>query len=239
VTIEPVEIERSLTAAEVATAAGGGVAGTGFWKAVAALKRRPDLVERHADRVAEIDRSAFENWAFYTMPVIPGTVLMIVATLAGAAAVGMAYFIDGEVVATLVFYAGVGVLLVSTHGLAHLLVGRAAGMEFTHWFIGTVGRPQPGVKVDYATYLRSPAASRAWMHASGAIVTKLVPFALTGAAVAAELPAWAVWGLVAIGVVSVVADVLWSTKASDWKKYAREMRFAQEPPSGSGIDPSV
>ena len=64
------------------------------------------------------------------------------------------------------------------------------------------------------------------MHASGAVVTKIVPFALIGAAVAADLPFWAVWALPAIGVVSIITDVVWSTKKSDWKKFQREMKFA-------------
>lgn len=237
--MEPVEIERRLVAAETAIAAGRGVSGTGFWSAVAALKRSPGLLDRYADRVAEIDRSAFENWAFLVVPVVSGTVLMAGVTLVGVAAVGAAYFIDGALLRALVFYVGVGVLLVSTHGLAHLVVGWAAGMRFSHWFIGTIGRPQPGVKVDYSTYLRAPATSRARMHASGAIVTKLLPFALIGAAVAADLPTWAVWGLPAIGIAAIVTDVFWSTKASDWKKYSREMGFAQGLGSGSGIEPSV
>lgn len=237
--MEPAEIERSLVAAETAITSGGGVSGTGFWSAVAALKRSPGLLDRYADRVAEIDRSAFENWALLVVPVVSGTILMVGATLVGVAAVGAAYFIDGDVLRALVFYVGVGVLMASTHGLAHLIVGWAGGMKFSHWFIGTIGRPQPGVKVDYSTYLRAPATKRAWMHASGAIVTKLLPFALIGAAVAADLPIWAVLGLPAIGIVTIVTDVFWSTKASDWKKYSREMGFAQGPSSGSGIEPSV
>ena len=101
------------------------------------------------------------------------------------------------------------------------------GMKFTHWFMGTIRRPTPGVKLDYASYLRSPAASRAWMHASGAIVTKLMPFIFLGAAFAAGVPTWVVWALVVIGVVQIATDVLWSTKASDWKKFKREMEVAQ------------
>jgi hypothetical protein len=83
------------------------------------------------------------------------------------------------------------------------------------------------VKLDYASYLRAPAFSRAWMHASGAIVTKIMPFAFIGAAVAAGVPDWVTWALVVIGLVSIGTDVLWSTKASDWKKYRREMALAQ------------
>jgi hypothetical protein len=101
------------------------------------------------------------------------------------------------------------------------------GIDFTHWFIGTIVRPQPGVKVDYSSYLRTPAMARAWMHASGAIVTKAIPVLLLGAAVAAGLPSWAIWGLVVISVATIATDVLWSTKSSDWMKFRRERRFAQ------------
>jgi len=85
---------------------------------------------------------------------------------------------------------------------------------------------QPGVKLDYATYLRAPATSRAWMHASGAIVTKLMPFVFLGAAIAAGVPVWVVWALVVIGLVEIAIDIVWSTKKSDWKKFKREMDFA-------------
>ena len=39
-----------------------GVRGTGFWKAVAAVKRDPELVARFAKRIAVVDRAAFERW---------------------------------------------------------------------------------------------------------------------------------------------------------------------------------
>jgi hypothetical protein len=65
------------------------------------------------------------------------------------------------------------------------------------------------------------------MHASGAVVTKIVPFALIGAALAAAVPSWVIWVLLVVGFGQIATDVLWSTKASDWKKYLREMTFAQ------------
>jgi hypothetical protein len=69
------------------------------------------------------------------------------------------------------------------------------------------------------------------MHAAGAIVTKLIPFALIGAALAADVPAWTVWLLVAVGIGQLITDYLWSTKGSDWKKFSREMRYARLSPS--------
>ena len=71
------------------------------------------------------------------------------------------------------------------------------------------------------------ARRRAWMHAAGALTTKAIPFALLPAALAADLPGWVPWLLGAAGAVMVATDLLWSTRASDWKKFRREMRYAR------------
>ena len=219
-------IEAALHTAEHSVAEGGQLAGTGFWQVVTAVKTDPDLIDRHADRIAAIDQAAFQSWALLKVPLGIGTALMVLATGAGLALVAAAYFTK-DLVAIATFYAGFGLLLTTTHGLGHLVVGRLLGIRFTHWFVGTLARPQPGVKIDYSSYLRTPATSRAWMHAAGAVATKLVPFALLGAAAAADLPDWAVWGLAVIGVATVVTDIVWSTKSSDWMKFRREMAFDQ------------
>lgn len=220
-------IEESLAAAEVALDSGRGLAGTGFWGAVSQVKRQPELADRYADRIAAIDSRSHRDWALLMVPLRLGTVLMSIATGAGIALLWFSSNL-GEVAAVLVFYVGTVALLVSTHGLAHLVVGWSLGMRFTGWFIGRIQQPQPGVKIDYSTYLRTKPSRRAWMHASGAIATKLVPFLLIWPALAAGLPAEAVWPLPAIGLAAMLTDVLWSTKASDWKKFRREMRFAHE-----------
>jgi hypothetical protein len=212
--------------AERAVSAGESLRSTGFWKAVAEVKQDPTLIEEHADRIGRIDRAAFKTWALLVIPIWLGNVLAVAATLIGLALVGWSYYLEGTG-AAVAFLGGFGMVLVATHGLAHLVAGSLMGMRFTHWFVGTVRRPTPGVKLDYASYLRAPAFSRAWMHASGAIVTKIMPFAFIGAAVAAGVPDWVTWALVVIGLVSIGTDVLWSTKASDWKKYRREMALAQ------------
>ena len=205
---------------------GGGLGGTGFWMLVDAIKKDPSM-DRFADDVAAIDQKAFRNWALLTVPLALGTSLMVLGTVVGLILVGLAYEIEGAW-GGIWLLVGTGVLLVTTHGLAHLVVGQAVGIKFTAWFIGRITQPQPGVKTDYSSYLRTPARSRAWMHAAGAIVTKSIPFLMIGAALAAGVPAWATWGLVAMGIAALATDVFWSTKASDWKKFRREMSFAQD-----------
>jgi hypothetical protein len=224
--VDDAEITETLRIAEEAVNAGEPLGPTGFWRAVAAVKADPVLIEVHADRIGVIDSTAFRNWALMTVPLWIGNLVMIGGTLLGLALVGWSYALGGTG-AAIAFLLGFGAILVTTHSLGHLLVGALLGIRFTRWFIGTFRRPQPGVKLDYASYLRAPARSRAWMHASGAVVTKIVPFALIGAALAAAVPSWVIWVLLVVGFGQIATDVLWSTKASDWKKYLREMTFAQ------------
>lgn len=223
--MDTARIEEILKEAQDAVDAGEGLEGTGFWRAVGEIKRRPEFVEEFADRVADLDRRAFENWALATLPAGSGTALALAATAAGLGAVAGSQYLS-EPWNWLLFGAGTAVLLVPTHSLGHLIVGSALGMRFTHWFVGRIQQPQPGVKVDYATYLRTPARKRAWMHAAGALTTKAVPFLLIPAARAADLPDWVTWVLVTAGAVMVATDIAWSTKASDWKKFRRELKYA-------------
>ena len=229
--MEHSEIERTLRRCEEALGRGENLdlSAAGFWKAVAAIKRQPEAVERFAERVAAIDRAAFEQWAWLKVSVPVGTTVMTAGTLAGLGLVGAAYALPSPWNG-LVLLAATGALETTTHGLAHLVVGRLGGMWFSHWFVAGLGRPQPGVKLDYASYLRAPARRRAWMHASGAMVTKLVPFIMLGPALAMQAPGWTVAALAALGVGQVVTDALWSVRSSDWKKFRREMAAAADTP---------
>lgn len=224
------DVEQILAAAEsrLADDPAAGLAGTGFWSAVSQVKRDPELAAAYADRIAAVDREAFQRWAFLIIPVGAGTTLAVLGALLGLGLTALAYYAD-DPWNGLSLLAGLGALLVSTHGLAHLATGRAAGIRFTHWFIGTPGRPQPGVKTDYASYLAAPARRRAWMHASGAIVTKIIPFALIPAAAAAATPGWTMWLLFLAGAAGVFTDAVWSVRISDWKKFRREMSYARRP----------
>jgi hypothetical protein len=224
--VEDTRIEAALAAAEDAVAAASSLSGTGFWPAVAAVKRQPVQVDRFGERIAVIDQAAFSNWALVKVPIGIGTAAMTAATVAGLALIWWAYYLTGFG-ASIAFLLGTGTLMVTTHGLAHLVIGRLMGIEFTAWFIGTWLQPQPGVKLDYETYLATPPAKRAWMHASGAITTKLLPFVLVGAAIASGAQGWVTVALLVVGVASIVTDVLWSTNASDWNRFRREMGFAQ------------
>jgi hypothetical protein len=204
----------------------GRTCGAAFWKAVAAVKSDPELVDAYADRLGRIDRGGFENGVKLRLPIAAGTTLAVAGLLIGLAGLAAAFAVpapwDG-----LALLAGFAVTLVTTHGLAHQAVGSAMGMRFTHWFVASWRRPQPGVKVDYASYLRAPARRRAWMHASGAIVTKLIPFLALIPALLVPVQAWVSWVLLGVGVLQIFTDLAFSTRASDWMKFRREMAFAR------------
>ncbi len=222
------QIDGILIAAEAALASGAKVdlGPLGFWKAVTAVKKQPEMVGIFADRVGQIDREAFERWALLKFPAWFGTGLAIVATAGGSALIAGSGGQD-EIIQGLGLLTGTGIILTATHSLAHLLVARIQGMRVIYWFVGTVRRPTPGIKIDYATYLRTPARRRAWMHASGAILSKVVPLVGLGVGWARGAPTWALIVLGVLGVLQIVTDVLWSTKSSDWKKFNREMALAR------------
>lgn len=222
------EIDRALGASERELNAGRvpDLRALGFWRAVAAVKRHPELVDRYATRIATIDRAVFRRRVRLAFPVALGVIALDLGLFGGLVLLGVATVVDHPWREVLVLLA-TGALDVTTHGLAHLAVGTLVGIDFTDWFADLPKRPQPGFKIDYASYLRASPRQRAWMHAAGAIATKLTPFLVVPYAVAIGTDTWAVLALLALGVVQILFDVLYSVRASDWKKFRREMRLAR------------
>ena len=221
-------VERTLAACEQELQAGRtpDLRALGFWRAVAAVKRHAELVDRYATRIATIDRAVFRRRVRLVFPMVLGVIVLDLGLFGGLVLLGVATFVDHPWREILVLVAA-GALDVTTHGLAHLAVGTLVGIDFTDWFVDLPKRPQPGFKTDYASYLRASPRRRAWMHAAGAIATKLTPFLVIPYAVAIGTETWALLVLLALGVVQIVSDLLYSVKASDWKKFRREMRLAR------------
>ena len=120
------------------------------------------------------------------------------------------------------------------HDLAHWAWGRAVGIRFLCYFLDGPFRVQPGLKTDYATYLRTPPRSRAAMHASGAVASKLAPLVPLVATPLAHAPLWAVLALVGLTLLQIGTDVAFSLKRSDWKKVRRELAVASEEEAAAG-----
>ena len=172
----PAGVDGALRDVEIALAGGDFDLGRlGFWRLVARVKRDDALIAQYADRIGRIDTTAFRSWARVRVPVPVGNAALLVAAGAGLAATVAATGVESPLVAGALLLGAGGVWSVALHCPTHWIVGRLFGIRFTDYFIGGPPPPRPGLKSDYATYLRVEPARRAWMHASGAIATKLAP----------------------------------------------------------------
>jgi len=198
----------------------------GFWRVVGAVKTDPALVLRYADRIGRIDREAFRRAVPLHVPAFIGLGVLVIGLVVGLVILVLAPQLAHPWL-EIALLVGLGALDLTTHGLAHLVVGWLVGIRFSDWFVDLPSKPQPGLKVDYASYLRTPARSRAWMHASGAIATKLVPFVILAYALVRGADTWALVVIAVVGILQIASDVLLSVKTSDWKKFRREMKLAR------------
>jgi len=223
-------IGAELDRIEIAVAAGErDLKALGFWRTVATVKRDRALIGAHAEQIGRIDTAAFRAAVSIRLPVWLGNLLLVTQGLAGVVALIVAGAVDDP---TVVGFLAVGTGLVWTvafHCPVHWLVGWLAGIRFTDYFLGAKLPRSPGLKIDYASYLRAEPAMRAWMHASGAIGTKLAPFLAIALSPRQTIPGWAVVVLAVIGVGQFVTDAVFSVKRSDWKRFLRERRIARSP----------
>ena len=199
----------------------------GFWRIVARVKADPALVDHYADQIGRIDTAAFHRRIRRRAPVWVGNGLLLVATVAGLAAAIVAHAASSTTLSGLLLLGAGAVWTVSLHSPTHWVVGRLVGIGFTDYFIGGPPPPRPGLKSDYATYLRTDPGSRAWMHASGAIATKIAPLLALAFWPGSGAPWWSAAGLLAICLLSIATDVAFSVKTSDWKKFRRERAVAK------------
>jgi hypothetical protein len=226
-------LSAELDRVEVAVDAGDtDLRALGFWRIVGLIKRDDDLIRRYADQVGRIDAKAFRAAPLIRVRTRVGLLLMVSAVALGIGAVAVAVVAGRnpdrqEWTAGIALIVAGGAWAAGLHSLTHFVVGRAVGIRFTDAFGKVPPPPLPGLKTDYASYLRAPPEARAWMHASGAVATKLGPFLALAFAPSANAPWWAVAVLVGLGLFQIVTDVFISTKASDWKKVRRELAVAR------------
>jgi hypothetical protein len=224
----PADLTGDLDRIEAAVRAGStDLKALGFWKIVAQVKPDRLLVDRYADQIGRIDTAAFHLGVTRRVSVWLGNTLLLIVTLAGLAAAIGARLVSSPTLAGLLLLGAGAVWTVSLHSPTHWAVGRAIGIGFTDYFIGGPPPPRPGLKSDYATYLRADPESRAWMHASGAIMTKLAPLFALAFWPGSGAPWWSAAGLLVICIASIATDVALSRKLSDWKKFSRELAVAK------------
>jgi hypothetical protein len=224
----PEDFQERFTRIEDAVDAGEtGLSKLGFWTLVREIKREPMLSEHWAETIGRIDRKAYDRRVRPRFPVWFGNAVLLAGTAVGGAAIGYATVCDNRAVAGGLLVGSGAVLSVTVHDLAHWAIGRLRGIRFLSYFLDGPFRIQPGLKTDYATYLRAAPESRATMHAAGAVASKVAPFVALGLWPISDAPAWAAWALAALGGIQILTDVAWSTKKSDWKRFGRERAVAR------------
>jgi len=199
----------------------------GFWRLLAGVKADQALATHWAEQAGRIDRKAFERGVRFRLPVWFGNLVLLVGIAAGVVAVAIALTTDSSHLAGWALVFAALDWSASFHTPAHWVVGRLIGMGFLAYYVHDLVPPVPGLKIDYESYLRTPPEARAWMHASGAIASKVGPFLALAFWPASRAPAWAAWVILGYGLLIVATDVFISTRKSDWKRFRREMRIAR------------
>jgi hypothetical protein len=199
----------------------------GFWRLVASIKRDAVSLIELVDQVGRIDRAAFRARVRARVPVWLGTLTMVTVVLVGVVAIVLSTVWTGAWAGIALLAAG-GAWSLGIHGPAHQAFAWFSGIRITDYFLGGPPPPRPGIKTDYASYLRTDPSRRAWFHASGAVATKVAPFVAVALSPLTNAPAWAVIAMAAYGVFQIVTDVAFSTRTGDWKKYLREREIARE-----------
>ena len=199
----------------------------GFWRLLAKVKTDRALAAHWAEQAGRIDRRAFERGVRFRVPVWFGNLLLLLAIAAGGVAVAIAVSTDSPELAGWALVFAALDWSASFHAPAHWVVGRMVGMRFLAYYVHDWIPPVPGLKIDYETYLRTGPEARAWMHASGAIASKIGPFLALAFWPASAAPAWAAWAIAGYGALIIATDVFISTRKSDWKRFRREMRIAR------------
>jgi hypothetical protein len=235
----PEEYQEAFTRIEWEVEGGRTDLGTmGFWPLVRRVKVEPRLAEHWADQIGRIDDAAFRGRVRFRVPVWVGNALLLAGSAVLIAAVWLSLALardDAEsVLAGLLAVVAAGGLSATLHDPAHWAVGRLVGIRFSAYYLDGPLRIQPGLKIDYASYLRASAAGRAWMHAAGALASKLAPFAVFAAVYLPHraagydlLPAWSLWTILVFGVGQLITDLTFSIRKSDWKKVRRELGVAR------------
>jgi hypothetical protein len=124
--MDAAHVELTLSEAKTALARSEKVdlARIGFWKTVAAAKRDRRLAEHYAERIAQIDRLAFERRVPLRVPASIGVLIDLAVTAVGVLLVALASGVASPA-REIVFLVGVAAILGATHTLAHWVVGSA------------------------------------------------------------------------------------------------------------------
>ncbi|MBI4132570.1 MAG: hypothetical protein HY473_00515 [Candidatus Sungbacteria bacterium] len=133
-----------------------------FFELIRAFKNSPELLRSHAKSLGELNREIFLA-SHRVFPVGWGALAEILILVVSIAA-GLAAILAKE--PALIVIAQIGTVI-ALHPLLHLLAGTLMGIRFLGFYLNGPLRIEPGVKVDYETFLLRTGRRRALFFLAG------------------------------------------------------------------------
>ncbi|MCS4541738.1 MAG: hypothetical protein HY929_05385 [Euryarchaeota archaeon] len=204
----------------------------GFWKVVSEVKKDLNLIEKFADQIGRIDQIASRTKMPVAVNLWIGHFLEILGTIFGLWLIALSInypneFIPNNFIRGTALFIAAFILGTTLHPLSHYIMGRLVGIHFTFYFLNGPLKIQPTLKTDYASYLRVSPSSRIAMHASGTIVTKIMPLIVVIIAMSVSAPMWSIILIGILFLVQIITDIVFGQKLGDWSRVLRERHYVK------------
>ncbi|VVB97583.1 Uncharacterised protein [uncultured archaeon] len=173
--------------------------------------------EEMLDLIEKISQKKFREKVSFSFSVFGGNMMELIVTVA---AIALAF--QGG--ADWMLYIAALVLMTTLHPLSHYIIGSLLGIKFTHYYLNGPARIEPTLRINYFTYLKAPARSRALMHMSGVIGTVAAPLIPALIAIS-KGAAGAAANLGILFLLLIVFELLTSTRIGDLMRAKREYGF--------------
>ncbi len=191
--------------------------GKTFQAIVNTVKKDKINDEEMLDLIEKISLKRFREKVSFGFSVFGGNMIEIIVTIA---AIVLAF----QAGADWMFYIAALILMTTLHPLSHYITGSLFGIKFTHYYLNGPARIEPTLRINYFTYLKAPAQSRALMHMSGVIGTVAAPLIPALIAIGKGAAGTAM-NLGILFLVLIVFELLTSTRIGDLMRAKREYGF--------------
>jgi hypothetical protein len=145
----------------------------GFWRVVRAAKKDPEIGEKFAEMIGEVDKILFDSKARIKLDFRVGTIIELIGAVIGVVLLYFGATFTG-ILSTILYAASAIVLMTALHPISHIIAANRFGIKFHFYFLNGPMLIEPTLKVDYSTYLKAPPKSRALFHLVGAVNSIMV-----------------------------------------------------------------
>lgn len=136
-------------------------------------------------------------------------------------------FVTEHIVSIISFLIGAALILVVTHPLAHIFIGRLYGIKIIKAYLGGVAKFEPTVIADFLTYFSAGPKQRRNYHAAGSITTVLTSLIIFLIVLFLSYSFYIKILALIIFIAILLTDVFFSPKYSDWKRARKELKYKE------------